>query len=141
MIMANGCFCLNLLVNKKNMNVKNNEKIKKIKEQLVSKKKMIIAQLQKFAKKNEKVKDDFKTEFPNLGHHQDENAIEVSDYESKLSVERDLESELKNIEGALKKTSENTYGVCSVCGERINPKRLEIMPEATLCVKCSEKQR
>jgi RNA polymerase-binding transcription factor DksA len=139
--MANWYFCLSLLVNKKNMNVKNNEKIKKIKEQLVSKKKMIIAQLQKFAKRNTKVKDDYKTEFLNLGHHQDENAIEVSDYESKLSVEHDLESELKNIEGALKKTSENTYGVCSVCGEKINPKRLEIMPEATLCVKCSGKQR
>lgn len=139
--MANGRFCLNLLVNKKNMNIKNSEKIKKIKEQLISKKKMIIAQLQKFAKKNTKVKDDFKTEFPNLGHHQDENAIEVSDYESKLSVEHDLENELKNIEGALKKTSENTYGVCSVCGEKINPRRLEVMPEATLCVKCSGKQR
>jgi len=123
------------------MNVKNNEKIKKIKEQLVSKKKMIIAQLQKFAKKNTKAKDDFKTEFPNLGDHQDENAIEVSDYESKLSVERDLESELKNIEGALKKTSENTYGVCSSCGEKIDPRRLEVMPEAMLCVKCSGKRR
>ncbi len=139
--MAIGCFCLNLLVNKKKMNIKNNEKIKKIKEQLVSKKKMIISQLQKFAKRNTKAKDSFKADFPNLGDHQDENAIEVSDYESKLSVERDLESELKNIEGALKKTSENTYGVCSICGEKINPKRLEVMPEATLCVKCSGKRR
>lgn len=122
------------------MNVKNNEKLKKIKEQLVSKKKMIISQLQKFAKRNTKVKDDFKTNFPNLGDHQDENAIEVSDYESKLSVEHDLESELKNIEGALKKTSEDTYGICSSCGKKIDPRRLEIMPEATLCVKCSRKQ-
>lgn len=123
------------------MNIKNSEKIKKIKEQLVSKKKMIISQLQKFAKKSSKIKDDFETKFPNLGDHQDENAIEVSDYESRLSVEHDLENELKNIEGALKKTSENTYGVCSVCGEKINPRRLEVMPEATLCVKCSGKRR
>ncbi|MCK5491108.1 MAG: TraR/DksA family transcriptional regulator [Candidatus Pacebacteria bacterium] len=123
------------------MNNKNNEKIKKIKIKLIEKKKSIIAQLQKFATKNKKIKDDYKTDFPNLGDHADENAVEVSDYTSKLSVEHDLESELKNIEGALKKTSENSYGICSVCGEQINPKRLEVMPEANLCIKCSEKSK
>ncbi|MDF1498231.1 MAG: TraR/DksA C4-type zinc finger protein [Patescibacteria group bacterium] len=123
------------------MNKKNNKKINKIKNTLIAKKKFITSQLQKFAKKNLKIKDDFKTDFPKLGDHQDENAIEVSDYESKLSVEHDLENELKNIEGALKKTSENTYGICSSCGNQINPKRLEIMPEANLCIKCSEKKK
>ncbi len=119
----------------------NNEKLNSIKARLIAKKKSIIAQLQKFAKKNKNTKGDYETKFPNLGDHADENAVEVSDYTSKLSVEHDLESELKNIEGALKKTSENTYGVCSSCGEAINPKRLDVMPEANLCVKCSEKNR
>ncbi|MEA2097803.1 MAG: TraR/DksA C4-type zinc finger protein [Patescibacteria group bacterium] len=123
------------------MNDKNKEKLKKIKKKLITKKKSIIFQLQKFAKKNKKIKDDFKTEFPHIGDHQDENADEVSEYENKLSVEHELENELKNIEGALKKTSENTYGTCSVCGGKINPKRLEAMPEATLCVKCSERKK
>ena len=123
------------------MNSKNNEKLKIIKNKLIAKKKLIISQLQKFAKKNKKIKNDFKTEFPNIGDHQDENADEVSEYENKLSVEHELENELKNIAGALKKTSEDTYGICSICGEKINPKRLEVMPEATLCVKCSGKKR
>ncbi|MCK4799854.1 TraR/DksA C4-type zinc finger protein, partial [Candidatus Parcubacteria bacterium] len=30
---------------------------------------------------------------------------------------------------------------CSICGEKINPKRLEVMPEATLCIKCSERKK
>ena len=123
------------------MNEKNNEKIKKIKTILINKKKSIVSQLQKFAKKNKDIEGDYKTEFPNIGDHQDENADEVADYASKLSVEHDLENELKNIEGALKKTSENTYGICSACGEKINPKRLEVMPEANLCIKCSEKKK
>ncbi|MCK4891774.1 MAG: TraR/DksA C4-type zinc finger protein [Candidatus Pacebacteria bacterium] len=123
------------------MNAKNYAKIKKIKEKLVAKKKSIISQLQKFAKKNKNIKDDYRTEFQKIGDHQDENADEVADYASKLSIEHDLEEELQNIEGALKKTSENTYGICSICGEKINPKRLEAMPEATLCVKCSERKK
>lgn len=128
-------------INKKNMSEKNNKRIQQIKDKLIAKKKFIILQLQKFAKKNKGIKDDFKTEFPHIGDHQDENADEVAEYENKLAVEHELEDELKNIEGALKKTSENTYGVCSVCGEKINPKRLEVMPEATLCIKCSEKNK
>ena len=123
------------------MEKKNNKKLRKIKEKLIAQKEYIASQLKKFAKKSKKIKGDYETEFPHLGDHQDENAIEVSDYASNLSVEHNLEKELKNIGNALKKTSEGTYGVCSKCGKPINPKRLEAMPEATLCIECSERER
>jgi RNA polymerase-binding transcription factor DksA len=45
---------------------------------------------------------------------------------------------MKDIGNALKKTSDGTYGKCSNCGKEINPKRLDVMPEATLCVECGE---
>lgn len=116
----------------------NREKMLLIKDKLISKKQNLIAQLKKFAKPNKNIKGDFKTIFPRLGHHKDECAIEVTDYESKLSVENEFKKELKDIGSALKKASEGTYGICSKCQKAINPKRLEIMPEATLCVECSE---
>jgi len=123
------------------MKEKNNKKLRKVKEKLITQKKYIISQLKKIAKKSEKVKGDYETKFPHLGNHQDENAIEVSNYADNLSVEHNLEKELKDIGSALKKTSEGTYGICSKCGKPINPKRLEALPEATLCIKCSEKER
>ena len=123
------------------MSEEKNNKLKKIKNKLIAHKKAVIFQLQKFAQKSKKVKGDYETKFQQIGRHQDENAIEVSNYESSLSVEHELEKELKDIESALKKTSENTYGVCSNCGKQINPKRLEAMPEATLCIECSAKKR
>ena len=123
------------------MNEEKNNKLKKIKNKLIAHKKAIILQLQKFAKKSKKVKGDYETKFEQIGSHQDENAVEVSNYEDNLSVEHELEKELENIEGALKKTSENTYGICSKCGKQINPKRLEAMPEANLCIECSAKKR
>ena len=122
------------------MNKKNNEQLQKIKKKLVAKKEFIITQLKKFAKKNKRIEGDYETKFPHLGNHQDENAIEVSNYEDNLSVEHSLEKELENISGALKKTSEGTYGICSNCQKPINPKRLEAMPEATLCIQCSERK-
>ena len=123
------------------MNGEKNQKLRKIKDKLIAHKKAVILQLQKFTKKNKKVKGDYETKFEQIGSHQDENAIEVSNYEDNLSVEHELEKELETIEGALKKTSENTYGICSKCGKQINPKRLEAMPEANLCIECSSKKR
>lgn len=117
------------------------KKIKGIKNKLIAKKQYLITQLKKFAKKNTKTKEGFKAEFPKIGDHQDENADEVSDYENTLSVERDFNKELKNVSNALKKTSEGTYGQCSSCGKPINPKRLEVIPEATLCIECGETQQ
>ena len=123
------------------MEKKNNKKLREIKEKLITEKERIVFQLKKFARKNKKIKDDYETKFPHLGDHQDENAIEVSDYENNLSVEHKLEEDLENIGDALKKTSEGTYGICSNCGKPIDPKRLEAMPEATLCIECSKRKQ
>lgn len=119
------------------MKKNNKKKIQDIKDKLITKKKYLIEQLKKIAKRDKKIKNGFSAEFPKIGDHADENAIEVSDYESTLSVEHDLEKGLKNIGNALKKTSEGTYGVCSRCKKDIDPKRLEVLPEATLCTECS----
>jgi DnaK suppressor protein len=47
---------------------------------------------------------------------------------------------LDEIELALKKLREGTYGVCEECGGEIKPRRLEVRPFATLCVRCKERQ-
>lgn len=46
---------------------------------------------------------------------------------------------LRQIERALEKIDENTYGVCDITGEDIPPARLEAVPYATMTVKAQEK--
>ena len=43
-----------------------------------------------------------------------------------------------NIEEAVRKIEEGTYGICEDCGEEISEKRLLVLPAATLCVDCQE---
>jgi DnaK suppressor protein len=43
-----------------------------------------------------------------------------------------------DIDEALRKIQEGTYGVCEDCGEEISEKRLGVMPTATLCISCKE---
>tara|TARA_B100000745_G_C19972960_1_gene329303 strand:+ start:82 stop:447 length:366 start_codon:yes stop_codon:yes gene_type:complete len=45
---------------------------------------------------------------------------------------------LKQIERALEKVEENTYGICDISNEEIPIKRLEAIPYATMTVKAQE---
>ncbi len=47
-----------------------------------------------------------------------------------------LRDMLIGIDEALEKIEDGTYGVCEVCGKNIPKKRLEALPEATMCTKC-----
>ena len=46
---------------------------------------------------------------------------------------------LRQIDRALEKIEENTYGICDITGEEIPIKRLEAVPYATMTVKAQEK--
>ena len=47
---------------------------------------------------------------------------------------------IQKVEIALAKISTGSYGVCEVCEEPIEVKRLEARPVATLCIACKEEQ-
>ena len=48
------------------------------------------------------------------------------------------QQELKEIEYALFKISNGSYGVCEMCEEPINEARLEVKPQAKYCIVCRE---
>jgi len=61
---------------------------------------------------------------------------EVMEHEMALSWLRELESRLEAIEHALQRVEQGSYGICEHCGQPIDPARLEVMPETTLCIHC-----
>lgn len=66
-----------------------------------------------------------------------------NDYASKdrttalLSMDRKA---LIQVDEALERIENGTYGKCEECGDTIPIERLEILPYATLCVACQQKQ-
>jgi DnaK suppressor protein len=54
-----------------------------------------------------------------------------------LSLMETEEGTLGDIEAALEKVEEGTYGLCEECGVRIPKKRLNAIPYASMCVKCA----
>lgn len=47
---------------------------------------------------------------------------------------------LIDIDEALRKIAEGSYGICEECAEEISEKRLSVLPTATLCVSCKEER-
>lgn len=43
---------------------------------------------------------------------------------------------LENIVGAIRRLDDGHYGICTRCGEPIEPARLRALPEAAECVEC-----
>lgn len=56
--------------------------------------------------------------------------------EKNLALLQNLERELGAVEYALSLAEKGIYGICENCGERIDPARLKVIPQATLCLKC-----
>jgi DnaK suppressor protein len=48
--------------------------------------------------------------------------------------------QLEQVDAALQRLDEGTYGKCTKCGERIDTPRLNALPYALLCIKCQERQ-
>lgn len=47
---------------------------------------------------------------------------------------------LDRLHNALNRIDHGTYGTCVRCGREIPPQRLQLVPEALLCVPCAEKK-
>jgi DnaK suppressor protein len=53
------------------------------------------------------------------------------------NLDRDS-SMLRNVQGALMRIADGTYGTCLHCEEEIKPKRLEAVPWTKFCLACQE---
>ncbi|HMN29503.1 MAG TPA: TraR/DksA C4-type zinc finger protein [Caldilineaceae bacterium] len=68
----------------------------------------------------------------------DEGDAEIFEREKNAALIAVLEAKLQDILTALRSIEKGNYGICTRCGKPIEPGRLEVKPDATLCVKCQE---
>jgi DnaK suppressor protein len=68
----------------------------------------------------------------------EENAVDFLETQQEQSVQVNEQALLTEIEQALERLDNGTYGKCVVCGQPIPEKRLEAIPWAARCVKDEE---
>jgi DnaK suppressor protein len=72
--------------------------------------------------------------------HLADTATETVDREIDYTLEASDGRLLAEIDAALGRIENGTYGTCVNCGAQIPPERLEAMPWATLCIECKRKE-
>lgn len=117
----------------------NPESVKQIKNDLWERKKQLEEDLQEFGQREDDNTEEYKAKFPEFGDKPDENAQEISEYTTNLATEQVLEKNLRDINNALDRIENGTYGTCKYCGRTINEKRLLARPTASTCIECKTK--
>lgn len=112
------------------------ETIQEIRAELLRIKQETEEALNIFATKESGNANDFTSTFPDYGDESDENAQEVGQYSTNLATEQILEKTLRDVDSALKKIDQNTYGICKYCDQEIDERRLLARPFSSSCVKC-----
>jgi len=62
------------------------------------------------------------------GQHPADAGSETENASLELGILEDVERELRDVEDALRRLDEGTYGICDVCGKPIPDDRLEAVP-------------
>lgn len=77
---------------------------------------------------------------PRYSNHPADEAVELLDRVGRDAVARVLMDDMVQVDRALDRLANGSYGLCDDCHQPIPPKRLEARPTATLCVTCQSKR-
>ena len=72
-------------------------------------------------------------ELSSIDQHQADLGTETFEREKDLAILESIEAELADVEHALRRLDEGTYGICEACGRPIDQERLEALPATRLC--------
>lgn len=66
-----------------------------------------------------------------------EQAVELENGETLVALDREVNAEIREIDKALRRIEEGSFGECTECGEPISAGRLEALPYTSLCIDCA----
>ena len=78
------------------------------------------------------------SELSDYDNHPADAASDTYERTKDYALEENFREITDQIEEALRKIEDGTYGDCDRCGKHINPDRLKAIPYATLCIDCQE---
>ena len=77
----------------------------------------------------------------NLGYstHMADDASAAFDQARDLALRNNLQQTLNQINEALNRFKDGTFGICESCNQPIDPARLKVLPQASRCLDCQRR--
>lgn len=114
-----------------------NSTLQYFKEKLINEKKRYENILNLMEENNQGEQDRYSSgELSNYDNHPADLGTEVFQVSINNALKVNEEYNINQIEDALKRIEDGTYGICKVCKKEIDKERLEIMPFARKCIDC-----
>lgn len=73
---------------------------------------------------------------PRFSNHLAEDAQDQQQRQSDMALRQALLRDIRGLDHAIQHSLAGHYGICEDCGHDIPPRRLQVIPSATLCVTC-----
>jgi DnaK suppressor protein len=112
----------------------------RFRELLIDERKRVVAAIENLHEDHVGTLSDEAGEEVAFDNHLADTATETYDRELDYSLEENSEHVLADIDAALKRIEDGTYGICTNHGEEIPVARLEARPWATLCIDCQRER-
>ena len=113
------------------------ERLAEVKERLLEQKQRLWLEVKDRLKSN--IGDGYQEMLATASDEEDQASVSLL-AETHLTLLGPKRQELEAIEEALHRLDSGTYGECESCGNPIEPRRLEIMPETPLCRNCQSQR-
>ena len=115
------------------------EKMAEVKERLLERKRRLWLEVKEQLKSS--IGDGYQEMLATARDEEDQATVSLL-AETQLTLLGPKRQELEAIEEALMRLENGTYGECESCGQAIEPRRLEVMPETPFCRTCmSQKEK
>ena len=82
---------------------------------------------------------DQQTEGGSTGNHMADGATDIAEQDRDMALIGTLQERQREVDQALERLQQGSYGVCERCGKPIPAERLEVRPFSILCVDCQSK--
>jgi DnaK suppressor protein len=117
------------------------KEINKFKEILLRRKEDIMDQIDHISKDTlKKSQKDASGDISGYSYHMADLATDTFDREFSLGLASNERQNLYEIEDALKRIKDGSFGICECCKKPISKVRLKAIPFTKLCLKCQELQ-
>ncbi len=115
--------------------------IEKNKARLEAEKKLLESEMGDLGRKDKKTLEWEATPEVQTEPLSDENdlADRFEDFEERSGIMSVLDARLEDVDHAIRAIAAGTYGICEVCGKKIEEDRMEANPAARTCKDCMEK--
>jgi DnaK suppressor protein len=107
------------------------EAIASIRARLEQERASLQSDIESLAVENQAQQDDY-----GVGNHVADDATEVFTRERNLALRNNTQDLLTQVESALRRLEEGSYGICARCGQEIAAERLDALPYAIYCITC-----